>query len=391
MIELSQDAPESQGEQEKPQSFEKLSVEQRAELVPKQIIDFKKNEPAFIFSKTNLMQIRRYVLTVKKLPPDITALRTFADFEVLGLSIEDVFVFHENLRMHVASWDGIQESCKRIGNELQLFAEDFLVEGAKFLASVEVSAEQKLEQAKGHTPLPATVTNELKESSDIYLSHILEELKLRRDSIQHVKTLIDTFGKAIAENLQPMGLSLTKAINKRNADHEIAELGQSLDQLDQQIAEAEQRYSGLVGTAFYGLVFGPVGLAITGGIYGAQAEQVRSEKNALIEKREGLTNRRAALLSGLEGFENLQTSTADISFRLVEVMTAVEHLEDVWRLLETYVETSIKKSGEVSTVGTLRRFTAQFGRVMRPWGSILNISKQLSLLFNEALETELEG
>ncbi|WP_459206497.1 alpha-xenorhabdolysin family binary toxin subunit A [Pseudomonas sp. MLB6B] len=390
MIELLQDAPDSQGEQETPLSYEQLSVEQRAEWVPKQIMDFKKNEPAFIFSKTNLMQIRRYVLAVRRLPPDFTTLSELTNFEVFGISIDDVFVFHENLRKHADSWDGIQESCKQIGNELQVFAEGFLEDGAKFTASVQGSIDKDLGLAEGDAPLPATVTNELRDASEIYLGQILGELQERLNSIQHVKKLIDTFGNAISVNLQPMGLNLAKAIDKKDLGSDIAKLGQSLETLDQAIKEAAERYSGLVGTAFTGIVFGPIGLVITGGIYGAQAEQVRKEKNNLIEERKELISKRSALLSGLDGLESLQTSTADINFRLVEVQTAVEHLEDVWRLLETYVNTSIKKSREVSTLGSLRRFLAQFERVLRPWESILNISKQISVLFNEALEAELE-
>ncbi|WP_313739884.1 alpha-xenorhabdolysin family binary toxin subunit A [Pseudomonas sp.] len=374
-----------------PRKFEDLSVEERAELIPKQIFDYKKNEPAFIFSRKNLRQIRRYAAAVKNLPPNAEALRESADFELFGLKFDEVFVFHENLRKHVASWDGIQDACKQMGNELQVFAENFLKDGANFKASVEQDVAEGDAQVQPDAPLSGSMTTAFRDAADVHLSHILEEVKLKRKDIQHVKALIDRFGKAIEDNLQPMATGLSRALAKKNPSGEIAELGETLDQLDQKIAEAAQRYSELVGTAFYGLIFGPVGLVVTGGIYGKQAEDVRRDKNALIDERETLTKRRAALQEGVGDFENLRTGIADIGFRLVEVMAAVENLEDVWRLMETYAKTSMEKVLNVSTEGTLKKFMAQFDRVMNPWQSIATISREISSLFNETLNAELEG
>ena len=54
------------------------------------------------------------------------------------------------------------------------------------------------------------------------------------------------------------------------------------DELDREIERLGKQYSTEVGYAFTGLLAGPFGLIITGGIFGSRAEDTRKRKNILI-------------------------------------------------------------------------------------------------------------
>ncbi|RZI90294.1 MAG: hypothetical protein EOP15_05165 [Pseudomonas sp.] len=379
----------------RPPTFEELTPSERAERIPQQIFDLKKDEPAFIFSKDNLLMIKRYEAAVRRLPSSREELAGTLDFAAVGLEIDDVDRFYENLRTHVNGWDDIEDACKKMGSELQVFAETLFSEGVAFIAELKsTDAWASLENTSLNdidlekvppVPLSSKDTATFKEGVDSYLKEIESQIKERLKSIRHVKALTDRFADVIGTDLKPTADSLLKAMNKKDVSLEVEKIDQQLTELDNTIEGKLAEYNGLVGASFYGLAFGPVGLLITGGIYGAQAEGVRAEKNALIATREELAVCKSNLLAQFESFESTKKLIMDLQFRLVEVRTAVKNLEDVWVLLEVYVEQSLAQLEKVDTHVMLKKFVRQFQRVISPWKDILGISKTISKLFNETI------
>ncbi|VVM62176.1 hypothetical protein PS623_01312 [Pseudomonas fluorescens] len=379
----------------RPPTFEELTPSERAERIPQQIFDLKKDEPAFIFSKDNLLMIKRYEAAVRRLPSSREELAGTLDFAAVGLEIDDVHRFYDNLRTHVNGWDDIEDACKKMGSELQVFAETLFTEGVAFIAelkstdawaSLENTSLNDIDLEKAPpVPLSSKDTATFKEGVDSYLKDIESQIKERLKSIRHVKALTDRFADVIGSHLKPTADGLLKAMNKKDVSLEVQKIDLELTELDNAIERKLDEYNGLVGASFYGLVFGPVGLLITGGIYGAQAEEVRAEKNTLIARREASAVRKSNLLAQSESFELTKRLIMDLQFRLVEVRTAVKNLEDVWVLLEVYVEQSLAQLEKVDTQVMLKKFVRQFQRVISPWKDILGISKTISKLFNETI------
>lgn len=228
-------------------------------------------------------------------------------------------------------------------------------------------------------------TSTFRETVDVHLSVITEDIQDKLTGIRTVKALIDRFGDDITEILHPMAKSLLNRIGDGQVSEALAKVEADIAKLDTQIEAKLAEYNGLVGSAFYGLVFGAVGLLVTGGIYGAKAEKVRAAKNELISERQELAENRAVLLGGQSDFEIIRTLIVDMQFRLIDVGTAVKNLEDVWVLLEAYAKNSKKRVDNVSTQLELKKFVDGFQRVILPWENILGISSNISRLFNEVL------
>ncbi|MDV9032105.1 alpha-xenorhabdolysin family binary toxin subunit A [Pseudomonas sp. RAC1] len=371
--------------------FDELTVDERVEFIPQQIFDFKKKEPAFLFSQDNLRTIKRYQRAVRLLPRERREMEANVNFTALAISADDFWSFHENLHQHVDAWDGVEDACKTMGGDLQVFSENFITEGVKFIAELKnTQAMDTLLPAIPADKIPraalstADITS-LKSAIDLYLPTIQGEITEMLATIRHVKALVDHFGEQIDKVLHPKGSGLLACLKKESVDKKIATIGEQLIALDTEIEKKVAQYDKLVGTAFFGIAFGPIGLIVTGGIYGAQAEVVRKDKNALIEERDMVATQQRELLAEIENFVALKRMVTDINFRLVEVRAATKNLEDVWVLLESYMSASIKKATAVSSNVELKKFIVQFERVLSPWTNILNISKQLSAIFNEAL------
>ncbi|WP_449431425.1 alpha-xenorhabdolysin family binary toxin subunit A [Pseudomonas putida] len=382
---------ESQGK-----TFEELSVTERAELIPQQLFDFKKAEPAFIFSKENLRTIKRYESAVLKLPVGREALAASLNFSAVGINIEDVEYFYDNLRLHVGSWNGLEDACKKMGAELQTFAESLLAEGGSFINELKMTEAwqsssaltiAELEQeGLPSVPLSGKDAETFKDGVDHYLLDIRNDVVEKLAAVRHVKKLADHFGSAITTHLKPMADNLVRTIASREVVAEVADIEMQLVQIDKDVESKSQEYNGLVGSAFYGLLFGPIGLLVTGGIYGSKAEVVRGEMNKLVALRRELVEKKYAITKQTANFDIIKMTTDDLRFRLVEVSAAARNLEDVWLLLETYAEQSLAKMEGINTNLMLKKFVRQFERVIRPWISILDISKDISRLFNEEIQ-----
>ncbi len=369
-------------------TFEELSEEQRAALVPAQIFDHKKDDPAFIFSADNLRTIKRYERVVRQLPgrQEVEANQAFA---ILGIQAADVNVLFDSLRRHVNSWDAIEDACKKLGSDLQVFAETLMLEGAELVSELK-SMPSWDSQADSEVLANSTLTTDdakmFREKVDSQIAVIREDISEKRRGIKQVRALVDRFGDDISENLKPMANSLFLQVQAKSVPEKLLSLQRAVAELDQDIQRKLDEYNSLVGYSFTGLAFGPVGLIITGGIFGSQAETVRKAKNALLEERAKLDLNIKALTGDVGGFEAIGEHIADIQFRLVDVGVAAKNLEDIWILLEAYVDHSLRRAGNVSTQLEVLRFVVSFERVIRPWEKIKDISKHLSRLFNETVK-----
>lgn len=339
-----------------------------------------------------MKKIRRYLAAIRRLPATREELEHLADFPSLSIDAEDVWVFYENLRSHAAGWVEIEKNCKKMGRDLQVFAESFLDEGNAFIGEVEgiLKAGTHLPAEEGASPetepLPASQIEALKEAKSLYLSQILDDIRDKLQGIRHVAKSIERFKEDIDHPLIPMAESLEKTLLEHNPIERVAELRTKLEQLDPQIKILEDIYSTVRGTSFYGMLFGPIGLIITGGFFGSKAETLREQKDALIQTRSETAATIANLLGQAEAFNGMNAEILDIKFRLGDIVTSVKNLEDVWGLLEAYTLESIEKSEKVTTHDELKTFMVRFRRVVRPWEKILNISVRISEIFNASLE-----
>lgn len=370
-----------------PRKYEDMTLEERAACIAKAYLVNGKNNPVLIFDEDDLRALKRYEYAVRRLPSPVEVENNRA-FALLGWQTADINVFFDNLRKHVGEWDVIEDMCKDIAGDLQVFSQVMLVEGDAIIkvlrdigswdADITLEALQAL-------PMAVEDVEKLREVLDDHLTAIERNITTRRNDISAIRTRVDLFGKAVVQNLQPMADSFAARLGETSVAEKLAAIELELVELDRQIAARLKEYNGLVARAFTGAVLGPIGLIFTGGIYGAQAESIRAIKNQLIEQRARLASDKDALLGSEVGFEDIRTKILDIQFRLRYVEEGARHLEEVWSTLGAYARQSMNEIGFTSTQADLRRFTLNFQRVIWPWANIWDYSKQISRLFDNVI------
>lgn len=381
-----------------------MSTQERAQLIPNQYFEVISNrpdntlQPALIFTADNLKTIKRYVHHVYRLPKSVADITSGYDFSTLRINPDDIKCHYDSLRIHVDGWGRLERQTKRLGAQLESFASEFTKQGGDLVLAVKrLGAYQSLSQRLGDAMDDLTLERtpfrvlDNKEREDIvtlgdYLSFIKSDIKEARKDIAEVKAGACWFTDLLVRQLRPENDRLMQKVKDANVEQRVNELRAELEPLDAEIGQKEGEYQSLVRYAFSGLLFGPIGVAITGGIYGSQAERVRAQKNLLIARRDELTRDIAALHPMIGAFERIALQITDLKFRLVEVQTAAKNLEDVWNLLGVYAEESEEEMVLIDTDIKLATFIHRFERVVRPWERIRGLSAQLSQIFNQTID-----
>ncbi len=378
---------------------DELDIKVKVKKLPQQYFEFISNraehqQVGTLLTVENLKSLRRYANTVQALPRNQEDIKKLADFETLKMDVTRVYSLYEALHRHVDEWEKLERQIKELGPQLELFADALVKRGASLLEKLESSdvfvsiAQQKSAQGIDFVSYELSGSERLQLSATIEkgLTGLLKEIEGTNARIADVDSRAEWFSREIGRELRPRMKNLLQHIDEKLGESSVADLRTVLDELDTQIAELKRDYDANVGYAFTGLLLGPVGLIVTGGVFGHKAEEIRASKNALIEKRRKLADELGRVAPAKQNFENIHTTIRDLEFRSKDVSVAAKRLADVWLFLHSYAKSSISESTQLGSSRDVDSFVQDFSEVIKPWERIGNISHQLSDLFNGLLE-----
>ncbi len=347
-----------------------------------------------LLTAENLKVIKRYANIVNQLPYSLEQVSEEADYDTLGLDATLVYALYEALHKHVKKWDRLERSIKQLGPEIELFAESLVERGHALLENLERSevflALQGRKDEQGDDPYTLELSRD--EQAQIIsivtpsISGLVREIEATQRRINDVDKLAHSFNVEIKRELMPRMGRLLKHFSEKISDAVVAEKRKQIDLWDQQIDQLQGEYDANVGYAFTGLVLGPIGLVITGGVFGSKAEKIRAEKNELIGKREELAYLVGKIVPALKDCERVSTLVRDLHFRCTDLSSATRRLADVWLFLASYGNNSVDEAKELNSIQQLDTFVHDFSEVIKPWTKIGNICHKLSDLFEELIE-----
>jgi hypothetical protein len=355
----------------------------------------------FIVKRSNIIAIKRYVRSSLELPfelDEVEDLLGYKQANVVGLEPSDIKILHENIRDHAKSWPDLERKTKDLGGHLDIFSSGFLRTGDRVV--------ERLKTTEGYQNLTGTIDTmtpreraamaaiPLGFSATERVQSLIKFLDLMKQEIvdfyiliSEVKAKATTFSRTISEELLPavkLKIKHAEIAGFENDAYE-EELRREIKELEQQISEKLKEYDQMVGYAFSGLVFGPIGVGITGGIFGAKAERVRADKNKLLDQHDTLLkNLHNAKLSRL--LNELGGQLANTKSLMVDAEKGAKNLEDVWAIIWLHIEESVIRLRGVDNVLDLNLFVLNFQAVVDPWRTIKGHAIALSAVFNEVAD-----
>ncbi|WP_322461972.1 alpha-xenorhabdolysin family binary toxin subunit A [Pseudomonas sp. RP23018S] len=351
------------------------------------------NQGGLTLSREHIITLNRYANHVLTLPTEAEAVENWLGYSTISeptlmpSSMAELFV---QLRAHGLSWRPLSDNSRKLASQLSTTASSIAVAGAAILEACGATAalgpdERGWEAIVLSEPVALDTSDkaELTTLSEIF-PILLEDVRNYGLSVDAVSDQTKAFRDTAAQTLIPAVYDKRRSVLRERSSDEVESLRQRLVELDNDIKAMNSQYDQYVQAALSGLAAGPIGVAITGGIYGSMAEQVRKRRNQAQEERRSVSEQLKRRIK-LEGsLEELTTFVDELKSRLDEVVVASSHLHTAWESVDAYVAESIRKLDSISNRRQLALFSIYFKQFLAQWAQIKNKAEQLTQIFDEA-------
>ncbi|WP_434086464.1 alpha-xenorhabdolysin family binary toxin subunit A [Photorhabdus laumondii] len=363
--------------------------------------------PGGIFTKEDLINIKLYVKKGLSLPFNLEEVKSYLGYQkidIAGLEPEDIHTLFEEIRTHSFSWSDVENDILQQSIDLEIIGKQITETGENIISIINempiiTRIKRRLGEISERQLAQITYTHEDREVSSA-LGEILDTMKndieKQREKTEKVKTEVSDFklkliggrlsNGSIALGLQPQVENKRKLMKDNKMSVSIGDLDDKIMEKKEEIVQLKKDYDRFVGLAFSGIVGGLIGLAITGGIFGSKAEEVRKRKNMLIGKVRSLEESIKGKRALQKSITSLSLDFSDIDTRLLDAEVALNHLDYMWQSMLTQINASKDKFTQINDALNLTSFITTFQQVINPWKEVEGSAKQLVRVFDEALK-----
>ncbi|RMN92082.1 Binary cytotoxin component [Pseudomonas coronafaciens pv. coronafaciens] len=352
-----------------------------------------------ILTKEDILSIKRYERHSLDLPTSMTRVEQqlgFTKSGIPGLEPEDLLMTYLATNEHGRSWKDIEDSIKLSGTTIDLFAATFSNQGRQIIDVIDsMSISKRIDQNVANVTLeeihntPLLSLSKVDQDGCIELAEFLKDLAsniaTHQQSSELLTQKIDTFSTRLSVDLIPDINDKVNLASRSDVDQQVKNLEADLEQLTVEIEQKNKEYKTAVNNIAWGIFGGPIGVAITGGIFGSQAEKIRKEKNRMIN----LKNQKILLLKEKRPLASavfdLQRLFQDMNFRMLDAHKGATNLKDLWTMLTAYISSSANELAEIKDNHSLLRFAIKFNAVVTPWEEINGMTTKLLAIFDSAL------
>ncbi|KTB73889.1 MULTISPECIES: alpha-xenorhabdolysin family binary toxin subunit A [Pseudomonas] len=367
------------------------------------ILDDEKNggrSAALILTREDILSLKRYERHALNIPTSLTRVEQQLGFTrsyIPGLEPKDMLVTYQAINNHGKSWLSIEDGIKRSGFAIELFATQFSRQGEQIINYIEkmdfarqldlTVADLNIEEVRNTEPVPLGETDQrvcitLAE----FLKKTASQIKNHQHAAQTLADHIDTFSTVLSVQLIPGINDKVKLANCSDLDQQIQGLEKDIEQLTTEIEQKNNEYKTALYNIAWGLFGGPIGVAITGGIFGAQAEEIRKEKNRMVASKNQKVQKLEEKSPLAAAVRSLQILFEDMNIRMMDAHQSATHLKDLWTMLAAYIDRSASELSAITTDQALMIFAMQFQGVVTPWREIRGMANQLLKIFDSALD-----
>ncbi|MGE0933701.1 pore-forming cytotoxin subunit YaxA [Yersinia enterocolitica] len=360
-----------------------------------------------IFTKEDLINLKLYVRKGLSLPTkqdEVEAYLGYKKIDIPGLEPKDIKLLFDEIHHHALNWNDVEQAVLQQSLDLDVAAKNIISTGNEIINLIN----QMPITVRVKTMLGDITDQQLEnityESADhevaSALKDILDEMKV--DINRHQATTANVRKKVSdyritltggelssgdkVNGLEPQVKTKYDLMEKNNLRKSIKELDEKRKEKRQRIEQLKKDYDKFVGLSFTGAVGGIIAIAITGGIFGAKAENARKEKNVLISEVAELESKVSSQRALQTALEALSLSFSDIGIRMVDAESALNHLDFMWLSVLNQITESQTQFATINNTLRLTSFVNKFQQVITPWKSVGGSARQLVDIFDEAIK-----
>jgi hypothetical protein len=362
--------------------------------------------PGGIFTKEDLISIKLYAHKGLSLPQKLAEVEVYVGYKssgIAGLEPPDITDLFQQIGKHCLGWDAVQQAVVDQGIDLKGFSGRFVDKGGELLGNIrewpfgkrvlKTLGDVAGEKLDGITYGPGDP--EIAQALGEVLELMHKDVDLQQARTLAVKKLVSDYrvvlvGGKLSTGVETPGLEPQVARkHKSMVENKLTETikadEDSLKEKEGRIDQLKKDYDKYVGLAFTGAAGGIIGLAITGGIFGAKAETARKERNALIDEVRALKDKVSGAKKLQKAIETLALDFSDIGTRMLDAETAMGHLEYMWASILSLIENSQREWKNIDNGMKMSTFITSFQSVVNPWKTVGDLSGDLMRVIDEGL------
>lgn len=377
-----------------------LTLEQVPEVLINAMSAPDSNFRGMLITEQQILDILVYVHTGLLLPTDIEQIKTRLknpSREFDGLKFTDFQNLYSTIETHCRLWSDLEADIKTIGTSLALFGTKFVITANDIIDVIKVMPGVKLVDASkkldGQT-FPFSVEDTELRYALVELLEVLRDESIRRG--QTTKALGDRLARFRATldiDIQPQASAMYTSLKNLNVAAEIAQLIIDIATNKTNIETLQSEYNHTVGLAFTGTIgfafipfafIGFIAWAITGGIFGKKAEDIRKKKKAEQDKLAKNNTKlaetnvlQAAVISQVESASNINSIIAD-------ALIGVKNLETMWRAIQENLEISIDELKAADSCLFMITLKSRMTAASVSWAKVKDSTIELVELFTQA-------
>ncbi|WP_337226205.1 alpha-xenorhabdolysin family binary toxin subunit A [Proteus terrae] len=370
-------------------------------------IDIENGRLPGIVTSPDLIKIKTYINKALLLPyklDDVIDFIGYNQINIQQLSPENILSLFIKMREHALEWNKIEYSIKQQAIDLEIIGREITSTGENIISFINqmpllTKISTTMHDLSEQELINIKYTSQDKQVS-IQLIHILESMKedieIEREKTLKLKESLSTFRSKIMGGKDSQNIAhhsiYHEIINKKRLINEFYNknnvlLSDERDLLIEDISILREEYKNYVALAFTGLAAGIIGVIITGGIFGAKAENIRKKRNQLIDKVKKL-NKEIDIYTNLSlHLNSLYIELEEIEQLIEDTNMALEHIEYVWQAILTEIEASINNFNKINNALELIKFSIYLEKIISPWYMVIGYSKEILISFDNALSS----
>lgn len=370
-------------------------------------IDIENGRLPGIVTSPDLIKIKTYINKALLLPyklDDVIDFIGYNQISIQQLSPENILSLFIKMREHALEWNKIEYSIKQQAIDLEIIGREITSTGENIISFINqmpllTKISTTMHDLSEQELINIKYTSQDKQVS-IQLIHILESMKedieIEREKTLKLKESLSTFRSKIMGGKDSQNIAhhsiYHEIINKKRLINEFYNknnvlLSDERDLLIEDISILREEYKNYVALAFTGLAAGIIGVIITGGIFGAKAENIRKKRNQLIDKVKKL-NKEIDIYTNLSlHLNSLYIELEEIEQLIEDTNMALEHIEYVWQAILTEIEASINNFNKINNALELIKFSIYLEKIISSWYMVIGYSKEILISFDNALSS----
>ncbi|WP_409498349.1 alpha-xenorhabdolysin family binary toxin subunit A [Pseudomonas fragi] len=400
-------APPGGAEDTRP--LEEMSSLEAAIYLPSQYIQMlagektaavSRDELGFIVRRSDIQSVRAYVRESRALPVEYNKVVAWLGADtasVAGLEPASIQSFHQRVVQHAASWAVLERDTKELSRQLNRFSDGFIttangiielinkVELDRFLSGTLDELTQAEEAELKKIVLNATELRAVGVVRD-YVLLIKQDTEAYIKKTHAVGELAAEFERVLSDELIHQVNAKLEAYAKAGLSAERKVLTERIKELDSEIEQLIRDYRSHVLYGHSGIFLGPIGLAITGGIFGVKAESIRARKNKLIAERDLARQGSQEQERLAVALDITQQRFTDLRSRMLGAEQGARQLAQVWGYIAKYLDEAAFELKGVNTLARLHKFKLDFAQLLNPWMRVKDYSFYIALVFDDMVD-----